>query len=133
MKIPEDIEIIDWPTSYMWFDDDGVLYSKPKSDAPQNQSRKEMEEQMDRFRELIGGEKICMIIQSEASSKPVKKEDRDWISNELNSVVKALAIVYSTPLARMLANLFFGLKPPAYPTKFCANEKEAKEWIKQYL
>ena len=74
-----------------------------------------------------------MIAETDKSSPPPKKEDRDWIARELNSVIKALAIISTSPLGKMLANLFFGLKPPPYPYKFFSNEIDAKEWIKQYL
>ena len=51
----------------------------------------------------------------------------------VESVTKAMAIISASPLGRMVANLFFGFKPPVYPVKFCATQEEAKEWIKQYL
>lgn len=134
MEIPANAKIIDWPTSLMWFDEDGVLYSKPKSnEPPPQQSREESIRQMDEFRKIIGGKKTCMIAETGGSGPPPKKEDRDWIAAELDSVVKAMAIISTSPFTRMVANLFFGFKPPAYPYKFCANELEAKEWIRQYL
>ena len=130
---PENAKIIDWPTSTLWFDEDGILYSQPKKGAPQPQTREESMVQMDAFRKLVGGKKTCMILETDNSATTPKKEDRDWIAAELNSVTKAMAIISTSPLGRMVANLFFGLKPPAYPVKFFANQTEAKEWIKQYL
>ncbi len=133
MIVPKDATIIEWPTSVMWFDELGILYSIPKPGAPTEQTREESEIQMNEFRKIIKGKKTCMITQTNSSAAPPKKEDRDWIAKELDSVVKAMAIIYDSPLGRMVANLFFGLKPPAYPVKFFANEIDAKEWIKQYL
>ena len=135
MEPPKNTQIIEWPTSTMWFDEDGVLYSVPKpgSAALQPQTKEEALRQMDVFRKLIGDKKTCMIAETDKSSPPPKKEDRDWIARELNSVIKALAIISTSPLGKMLANLFFGLKPPPYPYKFFSNEIDAKEWIKQYL
>jgi len=88
---------------------------------------------MDEFRKITGGKKTCMILETDSSAPPPKKEDRDWIAQELDSVTKAMGIISTSPLGRMLANLFFGFKPPAYPVKFFSNQVEAKEWIKQYL
>jgi hypothetical protein len=133
MEPPKKAKVVDWPTSTMWFDEDGILYSSPKQGAPQTQTRKESLVQMDEFRKLVGDKKTCMILQTGNSSHPPKKEDRDWISQELESVTKAMAIVSASPLSRMVANLFFGFKPPSYPVKFFPNEIEAKEWIKKYL
>lgn len=133
MVPPKNARLIEWPTSTMWFDVDGILYSVPKPNAPQPQTRQESMEQMELFRKIIGGKKTCMITKTSNASRPPKKEDRDWIAKELESVVKAMAIVSASPLSRMVANLFFGFKPPTYPVKFFSNENDAREWIKQYL
>ncbi|HWY10437.1 MAG TPA: hypothetical protein VN026_03875 [Bacteroidia bacterium] len=130
---PKNVKIIEFPTSTMWFDEDGVLYSVPKSGAQHVQTREESQKQMDEFRKITGGKKTCMILETDSSAPPPKKEDRDWIAQELDSVTKAMGIISTSPLGRMLANLFFGFKPPAYPVKFFSNQVEAKEWIKQYL
>ena len=130
---PPNAKLIDWATSTMWFDEDGVLYSIQKPHAPQQVSKEEALVQMDEFRKLIGGKKTCMISYSSSTTPPPKKADRDWISKELDSIVKALGIISASPLSKMVANLFFGLKPPAYPVKFFSNEADAKKWIKQYI
>jgi hypothetical protein len=134
MEIPNNIKIIDWQTSFIWFDEDGVMYSKPKPGAIEPElSREETLKQMEDFKKIMGNQKRCMILETNANSKAPKKEDRDFIAEQLNQIAKAMGIISSSPLSRMIANLFFGLKPPPYPVKFFSNEKEAKEWIKQYL
>ncbi len=133
MEPPKNAKIIEWPTSVMWFDEEGILYSITKPEIPQPQSSEESRKQMDKFREVVGGKKTCMIIKTGGSSQPPKKEDRDWIAKELDSVTKAMAIISTSAMSRMVANLFFGFKPPAYPVKFFSNQEEARTWIKQYL
>lgn len=134
MEIPPDVEPIDWITSIMWFDKDGILYSIPKPNIKEPElTREETLKQMEEFKALIGHKKRCMILETSNTSKPPKKEDRDFVAGLLNEVVTAMAIISPSPLSRMVANLFFGLKPPPYPFKFFANEKDAKAWIKQYL
>jgi hypothetical protein len=134
LKPPQNVKLIDWPTSTMWFDEDGVLYSVPKPNVPQPQhSKEEAEMEMEKFRSLVGHKKTCMILLTDSTAPPPKKEDRDWIAKELDSITKAMGIISTSPLSRMVANLFFGLKPPAYPVKFFSNADDAKKWIKQYL
>lgn len=133
MEPPKNAKVIDWPTSKIWFDEDGILYSVPKQEAQQPQTREESQKQMDAFRNLVGEKKTCMILEADPKAPPPKKEDRDWVAKELDSVTKAMAIISTSPLSRMVANLFFGFKPPAYPVRFFANEEEARAWIKQYL
>jgi hypothetical protein len=135
MEIPKDAKLIDWTTSVLWFDEYGILYSKPKPGAAQQNalSREETLSQMGEFKRLTGNKKLCMILETNSNSKPPSKEDRDFISDQLSQITKAMAIISSSPLSRMIANLFFGLKPPEYPVKFFSNDKEAQTWIKQYL
>jgi hypothetical protein len=135
MQPPKDAKIIEWPTSVLWFDEDGILYSVPKKGAEDKRpkTKEEALKEMEKFRAMIGGKKTCMIAESSNSSQPLKKEDRDWVAQELNSIVKAMAILSASPLSRMIANLFFGFKPPTYPVKFFSDVEEAKAWIKQYV
>ena len=130
---PPNAKLIEWPTSTMWFDDDGVLYSVPKAHAQQTINKEEALKQIEDFRNLLGHKKTCMILLSDSTAPPPKREDREWIGKELDSIVKAMGIISVSPLSKMVANLFFGLKPPAYPVKFFSNAADAKVWIKQYL
>jgi hypothetical protein len=133
MEIPANAKVTELTTSYIWFDDDGVMYSKPKAEAPPEQTQEQTDEQMAKFKKLIGGKKVCMVLEANANSRPPNKEERDRAAEALNEVTRAMAIITTSPLSRMIANLFFGLKPPPYPVKMVADEKEGKEWIKQYL
>jgi hypothetical protein len=116
MEIPKDVKTIDWTTSIMWFDKDGVLYSMPKPGVEEPVlTREETIKQMDDFKKVTGNKKVLMILETNANSKPPKKEDRDFIAELLADVTKAMAVIATSPLSRMIANLFFGLKPPPYP------------------
>ena len=133
MEIPKNVKTIELGSSILWFDEDGVLYSIPKPGAIRVSTKEETLKQMNELRKITGGEKKCMILQTDSSAPPPKKEDRDWIAKELESVMKAMAMISTSPLSRMVANLFFGFKPPSYPVKFFSNEKDAKQWINQYV
>lgn len=132
MEIPKNAKVTEFPTSFIWIDEDGILYSKPKPGPQPKQSIEESKKTMDTFRTLTGGKKVCMILESASSTNPPNKEERDYIATELADVTKAMAIITTSPLSRMIANLFFGLKPPPYPVKMVANEIEGKEFLKQY-
>lgn len=134
MEIPANVKTFDQPTSTLWFDEDGIMYSKPKPGVAEPElTREETLKQMDEIKKILDYKKVCMILETNSNSKPPKKDDRDFIAEQLNEITKAMGIISTSPLSRMVANLFFGLKPPPYPVKFFSNEKEAKEWVKQYL
>ncbi|MGZ3919739.1 MAG: DUF7793 family protein [Bacteroidia bacterium] len=129
---PVNTTVYDWPNSKLWFDEDGVLYSVPKAGVPKP-TKEQSIVQLEEFKKLCGYKKVCVVLMTNSVDAPPSKEERDWAAEELNSMFKAMAIIATSPLSRMAANLFFELKPPAYPTKFFSNGKDAKEWIKQYL
>lgn len=129
---PADVKVYDFPTSTFWIDDEGIVYSVPHIGAPP-MSKEDTIEYIRRYREMVNNEKRCIIIQTDGSSELPNKEDREWVAQELEAVTKAMAVIYRSPLGRMVANMFFGLKPSSYPVKFFSNEHLAKEWIRQYL
>lgn len=132
MEIPKNVKTYDMTSSTIWFDEEGILFSVPKPGPPPELNKEEMTKEMKKFIEIIGNKKVCMVSEANPNSRPPSKVERDWIAELINPIVKAIAVVSTSPVARMIANLFFGLKPPPYPAKMFSNEKEAVEWIKQF-
>ena len=87
---------------------------------------------MEEFKKITKWKKVCLLIDT-TNSTPSSKEVRDYAAEIFPELVKAIAMVSKSALGRMIANLFFGLKPPPYPVKMFSEEAEAKEWLKQYL
>jgi hypothetical protein len=133
MQIPKDRPKLELLSSTFWIDDEGIAFSKPKENAPQDLSREQIASEMQKLRKFLNNKKVCLVSESDPNSRPPKKEDRDYIADEISSIVKALAIITNSPVSRMLANLFFSFKPPQYPVKMFSSEKDAVEWIRQYL
>lgn len=132
MEIPKDAKTYELRSSIMWIDDDGIAFSSPRPDAPLTSTDEEINEDIERFLEITGGKKVCIVIEMASQGVPPPKAQRDLLEESLNKVVKALALVSTSPLSKMLANLFFSFKPPSYPTKMFTDVEEAKKWIKQY-
>lgn len=132
MDIPAGVQTYDMPTSTIWIKDK-IAYSTPKLGLTQETNIEQMKSDVAKFKSFVGDEKVCMVIEINPKSKPANKEERDAVATVIESMVKAMAIVTSSPVTRMLANLFFSLKPPAYPMKMFSKEKDATDWVKQYL
>ena len=130
MVPPGNAEVFDFPTSIMWFDEDGILCSVAKKVPPQ--TLEEAKQTMVEFKKITGNKKVCMLSDSTDSSA-VNKEMRDYAAEVIPEIAKAIAILSRSALGKMAANLFFALKKQPYPVRFFDNEKEAKEWLKQYL
>lgn len=117
--------------SIVWIEN-GIVFSVPSEHPPADMDRQQIREEMDRLRGFLGHRKACIVTRSDPRSRPPAKELRDFIAEELSSITRAMAIVTDSPLSKMIANLFFSFKPPAYPFKFFSSEAEAVAWIKQY-
>src|SRR5687768_10330704 len=120
MEPPKDAKVIELPTSTIWFDENGILYSVAKPEERPS-TLEEMKVLLDDFKKIIGNRKVCMLVQS-ASSTPPTKEMRDYLADEFPKFTKAIGIISDSPLSRMVANLFFTIKKQPYPTRFFENE-----------
>ncbi|MEX0720320.1 MAG: STAS/SEC14 domain-containing protein [Balneolaceae bacterium] len=129
---PPDSEIIEWPTSRMWFQD-GIVYAISKKG---DRSLEETKEMLETFKELVrkelGDEKVCLLIDV-TNSPETPRDIRDYAAEEFPKIVKAIAMISESALGKMVANLFFTIKTQPYPTRFFNSEKEAKKWLQQYL
>ncbi len=119
-------------SSYCWINNEGILFSTPKPGKPPEMDEEQIEVEMKKFMEIIGEGKICMVSEANPQSRPPNKEERDRAAELINPITEAMAIITTSPVSRMIANLFFGLKPPPYPVKMFSNEKDAVEWIRQF-
>ncbi len=132
MEIPTNVKTHNMSSSTIWINNEGILFSVPHPGKPVDMDRVSILDEMKKFREIIGNKKICMVSLANPQSRPPTKDERDFIADQINDIVKAMAVITTSPVSRMIANLFFGLKPPPYPAKMFSNEKDAVEWIRQY-
>ncbi len=130
MLLPENREVFEFPTSTMWFDENGILCSIAKKVPAQ--TVEEAKQTMEEFRKVTGGKKVCMLSDS-TNSAPIDKEMRDYVAEVLPDIAIAVAIISRSAVGKMVANLFFSIKKQPYPVKMFNDEREAKEWLKQYL
>ena len=132
MEIPKNVKTYDLSTSTVWKDEDGIWISLPKPGVPPKLSREQMLEETEKLKDIFGRQPVCLIGFGNPEAPAPNREERELIAEIFPQIVKAMAIVTTSPVSRMIANLFFGLKPPTYPTKMFSTFEEAKEWIMQY-
>lgn len=107
----------------------GYLYSVPKPGPAVDQSREEMLKEVEKFKQITGGQKVNMIVEAHPHRESPRKEDREFIAQQLAEVTNAMAILTPSALSRMVANLFFLFNPAPYPVKMFVSESDAKEWL----
>lgn len=63
-----------------------------------------------------------------------RREVRDYYSSaEAVSAYKAVAILVSSPVSKMIGNIFIGIGKLPVPTKLFSAEPEAIDWLKTFL
>lgn len=127
---PKNAVVTETPTSTYWFDENGIFCFVSKKSAPR--SLEEVRKIIEDIKKLVGGKKVCMLLDATNSSES-SKEIKDMAAEEFPKFVKAMALLSDSALGKMLVNLFFNIKKQPYPTKMFGDEAEAKTWLKQLL
>jgi hypothetical protein len=130
MRPSDSITPYDIPLSTMWFDEHGIFCSVTKKNA--SITKEALEDSFKYIRKHAGDKKICWLGDVTNASFPTK-EARDYSGDETPKIVEALAIIVNSEISKLVANAFLALKKPPYPTKMFTSEKDAREWLQQYL
>jgi hypothetical protein len=112
-----------------WLGDDGILYSVSK---PPTRTIENVKGNIEVVKKITGGKKACILVFLCPSGKPTKAT-REYVAKVLPGVYKAMAMVSSSGLGRIIMNFIFRFNQPSIPMKTFSNEAEAKEWLKNYL
>jgi hypothetical protein len=128
MKTPKSAKVFETPNCTYWLEGD-ILNVVVKT-APEL-SREERDRQIREFRNMVDGKRVCSVIDlSEAA--PISRERRVYNSEKLPVVFKAIAFIATNHFQRMLAKIYAGNQPLAIPNAVFENEKEAKEWLREF-
>lgn len=69
--------------------------------------------------------------------RPIRSQRREvreyYNSAEAASAYKAVAILVSSPVSKMIGNIFIGIGKLPVPTKLFSAEPEALDWLKTFL
>jgi hypothetical protein len=126
MKAPDSAEIFETTTSTYWFEGELLCVISKKAEHPSEEiQRKELED----FKRRIGNKRVCAIMDV-SNATPSSKEQRERNAAMLPELFKAIAFIIKNPLTRMLAHIYLGAAPMAFPVKMFSNEEEARDWIK---
>jgi hypothetical protein len=127
---PQDANVVDTIGSKYWFDDMGIMCAVVKKglELSADQRRAAFSD----FRNKMGEQKICMIVDI-TDSAPIGKEIQNFNLQNFPKVFKAIAFISRSAYSRMLGHLYLGMHSNPFPYKIFSNEKDAREWIRQYL
>jgi hypothetical protein len=129
MKPPADKQLYETEISTYWMGDDGILYSTSK---PPTRTIENCTENFATVKRITGNKKVPLLTYLGMSAKP-SKETREFVARELPNVYTAMAIVSASALGKIVMNIIFSMNAPTIPMKTFSNDKDAREWLKQYI
>lgn len=127
--IPRDsAPTIEFVNGFYWYEE-GVLHIRPKN---YDRNLKAIKEGFEFIQNLNQGRRVCVVFHNE-NLKPMDPEARAYANEQFPRMFKAIAIVGTSAIARITANLIFTVVNQDIPKKAFANHKDAMRWISHYL
>lgn len=126
---PEGVTTYPSELGVYWFDGEGILHSQ--SNATQR-TLENTGRNFELVRRISGGKKVCHVARVAFSKKP-DLATRDFVTRELPSVYKAMAMLSTSGVGILIMTVLFKLKKPPIPIKTFRSEAKALAWIKQYV
>jgi len=128
MTPPTDRPIWEGEIATYWFEN-GFLVSLSKSTM---RTVKTISDNVALVKSITNNKPVPLLIYLTNSPVP-DKETRKFSTEQLPVIYKAMAMVSKPGLSKFILNILFSLKPPPIPMKSFTNDKEAKEWLKQFV
>jgi hypothetical protein len=113
--------------NYYW--DNDILVSLSKSVM---RTVKNISGNVELVKGITNNKPVPLLIYLTNSPVP-DKATRQFSTEQLPVIYKAMAMVSKPGLAKFIMNILFMLKPPPIPMKSFTDDKAAKEWLQQYV
>lgn len=128
MTKPTDKQIFEGEIADYWLDE-GILVSLSKNPK---RTVENITGNIALVKSITNNRRVPLLIYLCDSPIP-DKETRKFASEQLPNVYSAMAMVSKPGLASLIMNILFKFKPSPIPMKNFTDDKEAKEWLKQFL
>jgi hypothetical protein len=129
MTPPDNISLIKGEIADYHYSPEGILYSYSK---PAKRTVKTISDNIALVKQITGGKKVPLLIYLSKSPIP-DKETRKFSAEQLPNVYTAMAMVSTGGLAQFIMNILFKFKQPPIPMKSFPDDKDAKEWLMQFV
>jgi len=126
---PTDRQTWEGEIATYWFNDNRILISHSKSVL---RTVENITSNVKLVRSITNNKPVPLLIYLANSPIP-DKQTRKFSTEQLPVIYSAMAMVCKPGLSKFIMNILFGLKPPPIPMKSFTNDKEAAEWLKQFL
>ena len=128
MTAPIDRKLYEGEIATYWFDD-GILVSLSKSPK---RTVENISANVQLVKQITNNKPTPLLIYLSNSPVP-DKAARKYSTEQLPRIYSAMAMVSKPGLAKFIMNLLFALRQPPIPMKSFTDDKDAKNWLKQFL
>jgi hypothetical protein len=128
MKPPIDRQVWEGEIATYWFED-GILVSLSR---PPKRTVENIRANAALVKQITNNKPVPLLIYLANSPVP-DKETRKFSAEMLPEIYSAMAMVSKPGLAKLIMNILFKFKPPPIPMKSFSDDKEAKQWLKQFV
>jgi hypothetical protein len=129
MIIPENTTLIKGEIADYRLGQDGILYSYSKSTLRTVQS---ITDNIALVKKITHNKTVPLLIYLTNSPVP-DKATRKFSTEQLPNVYKAMAMVSKPGLAQLIMRILFKFQSPPIPMQSFSNDREAREWLKQFV
>lgn len=129
MEIPENV--IEITAYWTWMGSDGIARTKvkPNFDVVLTHA---MENSV-AVNSLIKDKKFPLLIDARGIHS-ISREAREFFTTRgRDTNINSMAVIIKSTISRVVGNFFMGINKPTVPTRLFENEKEAEEWLKEFL
>ena len=129
IELPTDREIFRGEIADYWLDDNGILVSVSK---PPRRTVANIKGNIELVKRITNNRIVPLLIYLSPSPVP-DKETRKFVNEQLPNLYKAMAMVSKPGLSSIIMSFLFKFQSPPIPIKNFAKEKDAREWLKQFV
>ncbi len=125
---PDNAKVYEGELADFWFDD-GILCAVSKM-TPRTVEKQKAN--YDLIRKITGNKRVCLL----ADNTFTYEQDNatcKYMAAEIPKVFKAMAVLSRTVFGQAVSDTFLYYQGTPVPIKTFKDEKEAREWLKQYL
>ena len=127
-QIPTDKQIFEGEIATYWIEN-GILVSLSKSPM---RTVENISGNVALVKKITNNKRMPLLIYLSNSPVP-DKNTRKFATEQLPLIYSAMAMISKPGLAKFIMNILFNFKKPPVPMKSFSDDKEAKEWLLQYL
>ncbi|MFM2226393.1 MAG: hypothetical protein RJA07_2595 [Bacteroidota bacterium] len=128
MKIPTDKQLYESEIATYWWEGE-ILYSVSNKVL---RTKENVKANFEMIQQITHHKPVCLLTFVSNSGKP-NKATQEYVREILPKAYKAMAMVSSSGVGKIIMNVLFKFIASPIPMKSFSDEEKAKEWLKNYL